>query len=133
MNRFFAKSLAVSLGLIVLLGVPTMLIIGSRDAHADQPGVTAPEEKGAQGGEAQVAGKITNPASQQALLLAIAVMVSASCLGAAYAVGRIGAAVMGAASEKPELIGRSIIFMGLAEGIAIYGLLMGILLLLLKL
>lgn len=61
--------------------------------------------------------------------LAIAAVVGASCLGAGYAVGLVGSAAMGAASENPELIGRSLIFVGLAEGIAIYGLIVAILLL----
>ena len=62
------------------------------------------------------------------LAIAIAVSIGLSCLGAAYAVGKVGAAAMGAASEKPELLTRSLLFVALAEGIAIYGLLIAILL-----
>jgi V/A-type H+-transporting ATPase subunit K len=40
----------------------------------------------------------------------------------------VGAAALGAASENPEILGRSLLFVALAEGIAIYGLLMGVLL-----
>jgi V/A-type H+-transporting ATPase subunit K len=36
---------------------------------------------------------------------------------------------MGAMSEKPELGGRALIFLGLAEGIAIYGLIIAIMIL----
>ena len=36
--------------------------------------------------------------------------------------GIAGAAAIGAVAEKPELLGRTLIFVGLAEGIAIYGL-----------
>ncbi len=68
----------------------------------------------------------------QTYVIAIAVMVGLGSIAAAYAVGKIGAASMGAASERPELLGRALIFVGLAEGIAIYGLLVGILILLLK-
>ena len=60
--------------------------------------------------------------------LAIALSVGVSCISAGYAVGRVGSAAIGAISEKPELFGRSLIFVGLAEGIAIYGLLIAILL-----
>lgn len=63
-----------------------------------------------------------------AIPAAIAVSVGISCAAAGYAVGRVGSAAIGAISEKPELFGRSLIFVGLAEGIAIYGLLIGILL-----
>jgi len=61
--------------------------------------------------------------------LAIALVVGASCIGAGYAVGKVGSAALGAASERPEMLGRSLIFVGLAEGIAIYGLIIAIMLL----
>jgi V/A-type H+-transporting ATPase subunit K len=52
-----------------------------------------------------------------------------SALGAAYAVAVVGAAAMGAVAEKPETAGRAIVFVGLAEGIAIYGLIIAIMIL----
>ncbi len=54
--------------------------------------------------------------------LAAAIAVGASTLGAGIAVATVGSAAMGAIAEKPELAGRALIFIGLAEGIAIYGL-----------
>ncbi len=63
------------------------------------------------------------------IVMSAAIVVGISCLGAAYAVGHVGSAAMGAASERPELMGRALIFVGLAEGIAIYGLIIGIMLL----
>ena len=62
------------------------------------------------------------------LSIAIAVAIGLPCLAAGYAVGRVGAAALGAASEKPELLTRSLLFVALAEGIAIYGLLVAVLL-----
>ncbi len=62
------------------------------------------------------------------LSIAIALSIGLPCLGAGVAVGRVGAAAIGAATEKPELLARSLIFVALAEGIAIYGLLVAILL-----
>ena len=47
--------------------------------------------------------------------------IAMSVLGAAYAVGKVGSAALGAAAEKPELLNRSIIFVALAEGLAILG------------
>ena len=44
-----------------------------------------------------------------------------SVLGAGAAVGRIGAAALGAAAEKPDLLTRSILFVALAEGLAVLG------------
>jgi V/A-type H+/Na+-transporting ATPase subunit K len=52
-----------------------------------------------------------------------------SSLGAGFAVARVGSAAVGALAEKPELFGRLLIFIGLAEGIAIYGLIVSILIL----
>jgi len=52
-----------------------------------------------------------------------------STIGAAIAVGLVGSSAMGALSEKPEMAGRALIFVGLAEGIAIYGLIVTIMIL----
>lgn len=52
-----------------------------------------------------------------------------STLGAGIAVGKLGAAAVGALAEKPELFGRLLMLVGLAEGIAIYGLIVSILIL----
>jgi V/A-type H+-transporting ATPase subunit K len=52
---------------------------------------------------------------------AAALAIAFSALGAAYAVGKIGSAALGAAAEKPELLNRSIVFVALAEGLAILG------------
>ncbi len=62
-------------------------------------------------------------------LIAAALATGLSSLAAAYAVGQIGTAAMGTLAEKPELFGRLIIFLGLAEGIAIYGLIISVLIL----
>ena len=40
-----------------------------------------------------------------------------------------GAAAIGAMAEKPELLGRTLIIVGLAEGIAIYGLIISFMIL----
>ena len=61
--------------------------------------------------------------------LSAALAAGASAVGAAYAVGRVGSAAVGALTEKPELLGRVLILVGLAEGIAIYGLIIAILIL----
>ena len=56
-------------------------------------------------------------------------MAGLAAVGAAYAVAVVGAAAIGAVSEKPEMAGRVLIFVGLAEGIAIYGLIIAIMIL----
>jgi V/A-type H+-transporting ATPase subunit K len=67
--------------------------------------------------------------TQQLGLLSAALAVGIGSLGAGYAVARVGSAAVGALAEKPELMGRVLILVGLAEGIAIYGLIVAILIL----
>jgi V/A-type H+-transporting ATPase subunit K len=61
--------------------------------------------------------------------MAAALSTGIGALGAAYAVSHVGAAALGAMGERPELAGRALIFVGLAEGIAIYGLIVSIMIL----
>jgi V/A-type H+-transporting ATPase subunit K len=62
-------------------------------------------------------------------LIGAALATGLSSLGAGFAVAKVGTAAVGALAEKPELFGRLLIFVGLAEGIAIYGLIVSILIL----
>ena len=50
-------------------------------------------------------------------------------IGAGIAVAASGAAAIGAISEDAQLLGKTIIFVGLSEGIAIYGLIISIMIL----
>jgi len=72
------------------------------------------------------------PASPEVVkwaFMAAAVAAGLGVLGAGVAVMGVGAAAMGAISEKPELFARALIFVGLAEGLAIYGLIVAIMIL----
>ncbi|MCR4735231.1 MAG: ATP synthase subunit C [Treponema sp.] len=61
--------------------------------------------------------------------LAAALSVGLACIGGGLAVAKIGSAAMGAMSEKPELSGKALPFVGLAEGICLWGMLVGVLIL----
>ncbi len=50
-------------------------------------------------------------------------------VGAGYAVGAVGSSALGAISEDPKLLGKTLIYVGLGEGIAIYGLIISIMIL----
>ena len=63
--------------------------------------------------------------------LAAAIAVGLACLAGGMAVGKIGAAAMGAMSENPELSGKALPFVGLAEGICLWGMLVAVLILIL--
>ena len=62
-------------------------------------------------------------------LLSAAIAAGLGTVGAGIAVAAVGAAAVGVLAEKPDLLGRVLIFVGLAEGIAIYGLIVAILIL----
>ncbi|QGU32493.1 ATP synthase subunit C [Thermochromatium tepidum] len=62
-------------------------------------------------------------------MIGVGIPTGLSTIGAGIAVGPIGAASLAAITEKPENLGRTLIYLGLAEGIAIYGLVISILLL----
>lgn len=69
------------------------------------------------------------PEVERWAMMSAAIAAGLSALGAAYAVAHVGSAAVGALAEKPELLGRVLILVGLAEGIAIYGLIVAILIL----
>ncbi len=77
----------------------------------------------------EVAVKETDPGVLQWGYLAAALVTGLAALGAAWAVAAVGTAAVGAMAEKPELFGRVIILVGLAEGIAIYGVIISVLIL----
>ncbi len=83
----------------------------------------------AQGPSLEITERIIDPSVQRWGLLAAALSTAVGALGAAYAVATVGAASVGALAEKPELFGRVLILVGLAEGIAIYGLIVSVLIL----
>ena len=62
-------------------------------------------------------------------IIGVGIPTGLSTIGAGVAVGPIGAASLAMLAEKPELLGRTLIYLGLAEGIAIYGLIIAILVL----
>ena len=63
--------------------------------------------------------------------IAAALAVGLACIAGGLAVAKIGAAAMGAMSENPEVSGKALPFAGLAEGICLWGVLVGVLILVL--
>lgn len=76
---------------------------------------------------AEAATASSNPGSGDALLGA-GIAVAGSSIGAGIGVSYTGSAALAAISEKPDMFGRAMVFVGLAEGIAIYGLVIAIML-----
>ena len=105
------------IGLNLLLfagGMIAMLFIGAQD-------VMAADEAVAQAKEISVGLGLA--------LIGIGLPTGLATIGAGIAVSSVGAASLAVITEKPEIFGRTLIYLGLAEGIAIYGLVVTILLL----
>jgi V/A-type H+-transporting ATPase subunit K len=76
---------------------------------------------------AAAAAVVANTTNGSALIGA-AIAIAGSSIGAAIAVAYTGSAALAAISERPELFGRAMVIVGLAEGIAIYGLIVSVIL-----
>lgn len=59
--------------------------------------------------------------------IGMALSTGLACIGAGVAVGSVGSAALGLVGEKPEMLGTTLIYVGLAEGVAIYGVVVSIL------
>ncbi len=116
--------LATITALVAITVIMWMVFFGGTAKAADEPGNTG----GAEIKKSEYEGKAPESAWGMALLAA-AISTSVSAIAAGIAVSVVGSAAMGAVSENPEVMGRSIIFVGLAEGIAIYGLIISIMIL----
>ncbi len=81
------------------------------------------------GVSAFAADPVSGGSSEGFRYIAAALSTGLACIGAGIAVASTGSAAIGAISEDARLLGRTIIFVGLAEGIAIYGMIITILIL----
>jgi V/A-type H+-transporting ATPase subunit K len=79
-------------------------------------------------GPAQASAPATSGGVNGSALIGAAIAVAGASIGAAIAVAYTGAAALAALSERPEMFGRAMVIVGLAEGIAVYGLVVAILL-----
>jgi V/A-type H+/Na+-transporting ATPase subunit K len=95
-------------------------------AHAAEAGSEMPAVKNAE----QTAPM--NPEVKKWGFLAAAISVGLGSIAGGIAVAYVGSAALGVIAEKPEAAGRALIFVGLAEGIAIYGVIVAILILFAK-
>ena len=105
------------IGLNLLLfagGMIAIMFIGIQDVIAAEEAATQAREISAGLGLA---------------LIGIGLPTGLATIGAGIAVSSVGAASLAVITEKPEIFCRTLIYLGLAEGIAIYGLVVTILLL----
>lgn len=81
------------------------------------------------GGSVLAAGESTAIAADGMKFLAAALSTGLACIGAGIAVAAASSAALGAISEDASIMGKSLIFVALAEGIALYGLLISFMIL----
>ncbi len=103
-------------GVFALLGMVLVLALSASAVYAEE---TLGNEA-AQGGAATQKGMYA---------IAAALAVGLAAAGAGFAIGHTGAAALGAISEKPEMMTWGLIIVALAEGIALYGLIISFMLL----
>ncbi|MBR5623578.1 ATPase [bacterium] len=100
----FAKSFALLAAIAAVLIAPMAIPV---NAYAEE--------------ETAVAAPAPVQESNTMRFWAATAAVGLGSLAGGMAVAIVGSAALGAVSERPELMGRSLIFLGLAEGICLYG------------
>ena len=81
-------------------------------------------------GNAYAAGAASGAASSAGMgYLSAALSTGLSCLGGGIAVSAAASAALGAISEDSTILGKSLIFVGLAEGVCLYGLIISFMIL----
>ena len=105
---------------VTALAILAIVIATAGDADAATPVDGA--------GDGAVATEVVTIDSGSAFIGA-AIAVAASAIGAGIAVAYAGSAALAAVSEQPDLFGRAMVVVGLAEGVAIYGLIVAVLIL----
>lgn len=109
-RRSLALAVAVGSNVVLAVAAIALLVLSAASGHAEHGiRLVASSSSGDWG-----------PA------IGAAIAVAGSSIGAGIAVAYTGAAALAAISEKPEMFGRAMVIVGLAEGIAIYGLLIAV-------
>ena len=113
------ERLGVSMRQLALLGVLVLLLLPLHLAHAADGESDQDEHQK----------KEVTPWSAGLGYLAAGLAVGLGSIGAGLAVGATASAAVGAVAERDEVAGKALVFVGLAEGIAIYGLVIAIMIL----
>lgn len=126
LRRSGRRALPVLVGSCVLIAAAAVAVLAvalTADPAQAVPGASVAPAAAVVGAEAAAATAVNGSA-----LIGAAIAVAGSSIGAAIAVAYTGAAALAAMSERPEMFGRAMVVVGLAEGIAIYGLIVAIIL-----
>lgn len=135
-----ARRLDPSRALLLLLGASlatmaaavVLTAAGVAAWNANETVPTAIVERPHDGAAVVVPAQADTQAQQNdsgAAFIGAAIAVAASTIGAGIAVAYTGSAALATVSEQPDLFGRAMVVVGLAEGVAIYGLIIAVLIL----
>jgi V/A-type H+-transporting ATPase subunit K len=114
MNRAkLIRFIVVSSAILLVVGVGIGLVLNEAMAQETGAEPTAPP---------------TAHPNSGLIALAAALSIAGGMLGAGYAVAHVGSAALGAAAERPEIVGRALLFVAMGEGIAVLGLVGGVML-----
>jgi len=137
-ERFILRSIQIGVVLFaasLVVGIWVSSAMSQETPPAAGPAAAAPTEQAApQGHDAKQGERVIYKGEDHrdilmAKVFAAALTMGLAILAAAYAVGKVGAAALGAASEKPELLNRALVFVALGEGLAILGLVVALMIL----
>jgi V/A-type H+-transporting ATPase subunit K len=112
LKTLFGANIGIFFGLMI---VTTIVLLSGNTAGA--------------AAEAVGGGLVSDNSRYGIAYLSAAISTGLATIGAGIAVAMTGSAALGAISEDQSLLGKSLIIVGLAEGIAIYGLIVSILIL----
>lgn len=118
LRRFLVGSV---MGTLVLAGALFAVALTTTDSSAATAGASAVQT--------QPTAQQTTSIDSGSAFIGAAIAVAASAVGAGIAVAYTGSAALATVSEQPDLFGRAMVVVGLAEGIAIYGLIVAVLIL----
>ena len=107
-KRSFVKTLIVNVSSFAVALIASQLVVFTQTAHAAESAGTSAAGLG---------------------YIAAALAVGIACIGSGIAVGNAASAALGALSEDSTVFGKSLVFVGLSEGIALYGLIIAFMIL----
>ncbi len=120
-NVKMLKNVVIVGAIVVVIGILFIGVLATKSLAEETKVEEAKTEEAAQ--------KTKDPIAEGLKYLGASLAVGLSAIGAGIAVGPIGTTASSIVAEKPEFLGISFIYIGLAEGIAIYGIAIAILIL----
>ena len=125
----FKKSLFGFIAVLFLFVAAVAALDVIKASAQTQEGTAVQQAAGGEAKAGEAKPDKTTPEHNKWAFITACLAVSIGSVAGGGAVGYVGAAAMGAMSEKPELFVRALVFVGMAEGVCIYGLIIAIMIL----